>query len=272
MFELFSERNGHIDRKTIQFESLDEGTRNRILNLIRARINAINRITEKQGFYKFIADRYFKISQDYRLSYYDELIEREILTDEWHKVFSFVEFFSFTIDKIPNRYIKSTFEEALNDILVSEKTGYRLNSNYIISITDENELETIKSATNTRYNAVNTHLKKALKLYADRLHPDYENSIKESISAVESIACIIVENDKAVLSSALDKLVKKGVRLHRAQIEAYKKLYGYTSDENGIRHAGIDFNEANAEDAKYMLVSCSAFVYYLIEKYNSVNQ
>jgi len=45
---------------------------------------------------------------------------------------------------------------------------------------------------------------------------------------------------------------------------------GYTSDENGIRHGGIDFTNAPAEDAKYMLVSCSSFVNYLIEKWSKV--
>ena len=40
------------------------------------------------------------------------------------------------------------------------------------------------------------------------------------------------------------------------------------SDEDGIRHGGIDFKWAPAEDAKYMLVSCSAFVNYLIEKWS----
>ena len=41
-------------------------------------------------------------------------------------------------------------------------------------------------------------------------------------------------------------------------------------DEKGIRHAGIDFVDAPAEDAKYMLVSCSAFVNYLIEKWSKI--
>ena len=41
-------------------------------------------------------------------------------------------------------------------------------------------------------------------------------------------------------------------------------------DEKGIRHAGIDFVNAPAEDAKYMLVSCSAFVNYLIEKWSKI--
>ena len=51
----------------------------------------------------------------------------------------------------------------------------------------------------------------------------------------------------------------------------YEKMYGYTSDADGIRHGGIDFTNAPAEDAKYMLISCSAFVNYLVEKFSRIN-
>jgi len=46
----------------------------------------------------------------------------------------------------------------------------------------------------------------------------------------------------------------------------YSKLYGYTSDSDGIRHALLKENKLNFEDAKFMLVSCSAFVNYLTIK------
>ena len=109
-------------------------------------------------------------------------------------------------------------------------------------------------------------------LYADRKAPDYENSIKESISAVEAMCCIItgLTGTQATLGAAIKKLKDNGVHIHRAMESAFSSLYGYTSDENGIRHGGIDFTNAPAEDAKYMLISCSAFVNYLMEKWSKV--
>ena len=51
--------------------------------------------------------------------------------------------------------------------------------------------------------------------------------------------------------------------------EAFNKLYGYTSNEGGIRHALSEGDTPPTfDDAKYMLVSCSAFVNYLISKMN----
>ena len=56
------------------------------------------------------------------------------------------------------------------------------------------------------------------------------------------------------------------VVLHPALSSAFDKLYGYTSDEQGIRHALLDSSNLQQEDAVFMLVSCSAFVSYLIAK------
>jgi len=40
-------------------------------------------------------------------------------------------------------------------------------------------------------------------------------------------------------------------------------MYGYTSDEDGIRHAMLEEPDVGFEDAKFMLVACSAFINYL---------
>jgi hypothetical protein len=48
------------------------------------------------------------------------------------------------------------------------------------------------------------------------------------------------------------------------------KLYGYTSDDSGIRHAILDQPTVGFDEAKFMIVSCSAFVNYLIAKAGAV--
>ena len=47
----------------------------------------------------------------------------------------------------------------------------------------------------------------------------------------------------------------------------FEKIYGYTSDQDGIRHAILDESKTvEPEDALFMLVSCSAFCNYLQQK------
>ena len=63
----------------------------------------------------------------------------------------------------------------------------------------------------------------------------------------------------------LKKLERNGVEIHGGLKSAFNTLYGYTSDANGIRHAGnIGGPSSTFEEAKFMLVSCSAFINYLI--------
>lgn len=47
---------------------------------------------------------------------------------------------------------------------------------------------------------------------------------------------------------------------------AFSKMYAYTGDAEGIRHALMEETNLGFEDAKFMLVSCSAFVNYLKAK------
>ena len=102
---------------------------------------------------------------------------------------------------------------------------------------------------------------------ADRENKDYKNSIKESISAVESICQVIVNNEKATLGEALKQLESKGLSIHPSLKQAFLKLYGYTSNQGGIRHAeGMFESDVTFEEAKFMLVSCSAFINYLISE------
>lgn len=60
--------------------------------------------------------------------------------------------------------------------------------------------------------------------------------MKESISAVEALVKQVT-GTKDTFGAALKKL---GVDAHPAFVEACSKIYGYTSDADGIRHALSD--------------------------------
>lgn len=199
-----------------------------------------------------------------------DALKRYLSTSPWYTVFDFVERYLAIKDAEKADEMRAIFNKALAD----EVSGYRIVGNLVVPITGEAELETIKKAMDTPYTSVNRHIEKALELFADRKNPDYENTVKESISAVEAMCCIItgMSGAQATLGKAIRKLKDSGVQIHSAMENAFSSLYGYTSDQDGIRHGGIDFKDVPVEDAKYMLVSCSAFVNYLIEKWSKVGQ
>ncbi len=134
-------------------------------------------------------------------------------------------------------------------------------------ITSEEEISEIEEALKKSgpLSNVHEHLKRALELLADRKSPDYRNSIKESISAVEALCKLITGDKSATLGKALEKMEGK-IKLHPALKKAFISLYGYTSDADGIRHALLEESNLDFEDAKFMLIVCPAFINYLVEK------
>lgn len=116
------------------------------------------------------------------------------------------------------------------------------------------------------YKSVETHLTRSLELLSNRNSPDYRNSINESISAVEAYCIILTNDSKATLGKALAK-IEKEFNLHNGLKAAFSALYGYASDSGGIRHSLLqDDIEITLEDAKFMLISCSAFINFLKSK------
>jgi hypothetical protein len=180
----------------------------------------------------------------------------------WNKVYEFIEFVA---NNYPNQSVNSEFIRRCNFILKRELSGYRFVGGKITQITSEEEISEIEGALKEAPNTVAIHLETALNMLRDRESPDYRNSIKESISAVESICKLIANTPKGDLDKALKELEKR-TALHPALKRAFVSLYAYTSDAQGIRHALMDEPNLDFEDAKFMLVSCSAFVNYLIVK------
>lgn len=165
-----------------------------------------------------------------------------------------------------NGYGDKQFVDKLNIVLERELSTYRFVNGVCTCITNKDEIELIIETLNDNaFPNVNRHLEQALQLMGNRDNPDYRNSIKESISAVESIAKLISGKPKATLGEALRVLEAKH-NLHPALARGFENIYGYTSNADGIRHALIDESSLNANDAKFFLLSCTSFINYLKTK------
>lgn len=185
-------------------------------------------------------------------------IRAHFFSCQWNEVYDFLEF----VARLYSRE-KPQIPDYLNTILERELAGYRFVDGVILDITDAREVALLSEAlADTKFGPVTAHLKRSLELLADRKQPDYRNSIKESISAVEAMARIVSESPKATLGDALKVLERKG-QLHPALKDGFSKLYGYTNDGDGIRHAMLDEPNLDQSDAKYFLLSCTSFINYL---------
>lgn len=270
----FSEREGITQpRADIQRQSMDVALRNRLWNALE--ISVWGRLKDREfvrgNVYGGLVLRFFGDflkrpidsieNQWYKVKPY---VRSWYFNAEWYEVYDFLEFM---VQGLRRGNVKDDLVAGLNQYLEQENAAYRVVADRIAEITRAEEIDAIELALADSHplSGVNEHLSSALTKLTDRQEPDYRNSVKESISAVECLCRIVSGQDKATLGDALSALEGAGVNLHPALRKAWRSLYGYTSDEGGIRHAMTDDASVSFSDAKYMLVSCSAFVSYLIE-------
>lgn len=271
----FSERKGLKKVRTeIQVNSIDEALTNSLWNVLdyhywrRCSLEYDEITSEMRSFLNKLWHNYFKepvdtISESDSWQEALENIRERYFDSAWFEVYDFLEFVA---DNFPDEDANQRFMKTCNDVLEKELSAYRFVGGLITQVTSETEISTIEKSLESPFKTVNAHLENALKLMSDRKSPDYRNSIKESISAVEAICRVIAQDDKATLGKALDKIEKK-IGLHGALKRAFDSLYGYTSSAEGIRHAILEEGiSLGFEDAKFMLVSCSAFINYLNSK------
>ncbi|ARA75124.1 hypothetical protein B5S52_04155 [Pectobacterium brasiliense] len=181
---------------------------------------------------------------------------------KWWELYDFLEF---VVQNIQDDWCEA-LTKSCNYVLEKENAAYRLIKKEVVEITDGQEIDAVEGAIVNGSQSTKFHLQRALELLSDRKQPDYRNSIKESISAVESACNTISGEEKGTLGKSL-KQIETSIGLHPSLKNAFSSLYGYTSDSGGIRHALTDESEhPSFADAKFMLVACSAFCNFLWTK------
>lgn len=300
----FSQRNGIVSvDQHLQREFVSERVRTQIFNYFYKTLKTFSS-SPPQDFYESIWGDYCGNRLDELAlfggdAHFYGLISNLILHSSWNELFDFLEFVisykkmsifrqklsqsdiaeilqgrrrfspAGLFDDVSTGYDNSlVLSLEINKILEQENSAYRIVGGFIQEITNPIEIEEIQKALdNNPYKPCRDHLQRALELMSDCENPDFRNSIKESIDAIESLAKIFTNDEKATFGKAIKKLddIKK---LHPCQKEAFEKLYGWASDD-GIRHGkGLkQHTDLTSADARFMLIACSAFVNYVIDVY-----
>lgn len=272
--KLFSQRKGFKPVKIeMQTNSMDEDLKNGLWNAFTvtywAEIDSfathrsayLDKNVQWKSFIDNIWHNYFKQPIDTLGHYHWESIH-ELLRDyyfqaNWVEVYDFIEFCA---NVYPTKPTSDIFMNMCNSVLEREKSAYRFVGGQISDYISKEEIGSINEALNSPYLQVNKHLAQALLLYSNRKNPDYRNSVKESISAVESLCKVITKKD-----DTLGQLLKD-IKIRPAMQKSLSCLYGYTSAADGIRHGMLEESTLDSHDAKFMLVHCSALINYIIAK------
>jgi len=269
---LFSEKYGYeIPSNVLIREKLTE-------EIVNAICSVYDMLKEKYKYDKYNSYVYAEMEKylwryflNNRLEHFGDIyngyviVATNFLEDDnaWYKKLNMIEKTIHFLRK-QNYELCNVFIAELNCEFERLNFAYRIINDCIVEVTSEEEIKTIEIAINNSSNGIKEHLQTALKLLSQRPNGDYRNSIKESISAVEALVREITGENKL----NFNKLKAKGIILPDSLINSFKILYGYTNDKTtGIRHALMDdTNVPSADEAIFMLVSCSAFINYLNKK------
>jgi hypothetical protein len=199
--------------------------------------------------------------------YSDSYRNREKLSEYWFSC-EWPEFFDL-LEHVASLLVSySTSDnvyEVLNQILESQGCAYRFIARQLAPLTNPTEVGEVEAAAESAIPAVATHIRDSIRFLPPNAETSPRNSIKESISAVEAALKNLSGDASATFKEGLDAFEAKYGVLHPALRGGLLKLYGYTSDENGVRHALMDESaDVTLSDARFMLVVCSAFANYLV--------
>jgi hypothetical protein len=159
------------------------------------------------------------------------------------------------------------FAERIERILIYCRSPYRIVADGVICpIGADGDAATVKKAfvdlKASGFTGSREHQKSAS---AELSAGNFSDSIRESVHAVESVVRVLEPSGD--FSKALAKLEAKA-KIHGALVSGFKSIYGFSSDEQGIRHPLLDKGAPAVDevDAMFMLGACSAFISYLINK------
>ena len=192
---------------------------------------------------------------------------------EYHNVLSFVEFI-IRHESSPGTLcddIKSAFEQVPMAYYIQDVNGLPTVIPRFSDESGEAIQKAIISIEEAEMIGAATHLSEAAKHINNQ---QYSDSIADSVHAVESVARLISPKKANTLRHALDSLENAGVIKHKVLKNAFSKLYDYTSDEQGIRHALLDKDspEVGLDEAMFMFGACASFAAYLVNKHQQLKQ
>ena len=177
---------------------------------------------------------------------------------------------------MPLEQVKALFESELNNLCSEENLGYRFQEGQFYKPgrpqTQKNIIKANTVLADHRLHRVKVHYNKACRFFNERINPDYQNSVKEALCALESAAEIMsgkkVSKD---FSREISKLSGPDTdKLPPPVVQAMIKIFGYRGTGEGVSHGNTDGLQVSRFEAELILSIVGAFVTYLVDFYNNL--
>lgn len=119
-----------------------------------------------------------------------------------------------------------------------------------------------------RLSAARTHYNKALEFFRNATKPDYANTVKEAVSAVEAVAQVLFSSEGTNLDDIIRRIEGSNEgQLPKPIVKTFSGLYGFRNSGKGVAHgtAGAGAGEATKEVAEYVLAVGASQIVLLVD-------
>ena len=239
----FSERNGHIEvLPQLGLGEISKQLCRQLDYYVQLEIER-NRIPYNKAY---LNETWERLTRDLWVLHFDrDISQHSRRTAEWTEFFSrqfansdFVQIFDLIELLLGHSKSSELMKAEVRDAFSRLRTAYRIVDNLVVAIGTEEQAQAFVAAlANTeKIGALGarTHLREAATYLR---HGQWSESVRESIHAVEAMA-LRISLESGTLGKSLDKIQSNG-HLHGGLKNAFKVLYGYSSDEEGVRHAMV---------------------------------
>ena len=279
----FSQRYGYEPLpEPMRLGELSDDLRREIFNAVREPFLGITNfsgkyfVDDEARFIERVFGRIYGQTEDTIGNRFDDIMDctkRIAFLSEFNEILDFLEII------MNDRYDITHFPDRIQELFERHGAAYWLDTSqrpyqFFPRATKEQGDTTRKAIETLRGEnmpGASTHLRQAAEHINAR---QYADSIADSIHAVESVARVIDPKANKTLVPALNSLERVGLLKHPALKKAFNKLYGYTSDEQGIRHALTDQSAADVglDEAMFMFGACASFAAYLANKHRQAGR
>lgn len=213
-------------------------------------------------------------------------IETILNTLSWEKVFDFCErlyshiatdvkiWDNYSNDweiTIPREEVQQYISDELQRIFLEEHLAFSFEQGEIERRGRSHTRKQISKAEPTlgdpRLNDARKHFRKALVYFEHPSKPDFENSVKEAVCAVEAAARQLFPQTKGKTLGEVIKKIKgtQDGQLPKPLADTITGLYGFRNGGDGVSHGGTDGGKATRYIAEYALSIAASQIILLHE-------
>jgi len=173
-------------------------------------------------------------------------LKQRFFARDFYPLFDLIEF------SLSSQWFPVERKELIPEELERCRAGWRVIDRQLVPVASDDEAAAIAEGLSSLEGAsegVRAHIRKASEFLSKGRWAD---SARESISAVEAAARAF--DEKKTLGEIVKGLKSAGKPIHPALAKALSSLYGYASDEKGIRHSLVDEADAAVGEGEALLL------------------